>query len=206
MNAAAILWPEFSRGRPHHKNPTIDPMKLTKITRTNDLVRYVHEVDLSGGSKEDRDVTAYDAPLKKFDTALQALGAVAVKVMELDDTYGKGITVTSLGVSYTKAGTRSATIYFKKQIDKLAILHPMVTPAFQIDDPGEGEDKSQKRQVLPKHAGLVEDMLDQAIKYANGDRQQMQLPLGGKKAIAKADDDSDSGNLKFPPGSPESGD
>lgn len=181
-------------------------MKLTRITRTADLVRFVHEVQLEVGSKENRDITAHDAPLKKFDTALQALSAVAVKVLELPPEYENGIVVTGLGISYTKAGTRSATIYFKKQIDKLALLHPLVTPTFQIDDPGQGEDKSQKRQVLPKHAGLVEEMLDQAIKYASGDRQQMQLPLGGKKAVAKADDDSDSGNLKFPPGSPESGD
>lgn len=174
-------------------------MKLTKITRTSDLVRYVHEVQLGHGSTEDRDVTAYDVPLKKFDTALQALGPVAVKVMELDEAYVKGVVVTTLAISYTKAGTRSAMIYFKKQIDKLALLHPMVTPTFQIDDPGEGEDKSQKRQVLPKHAALVEEMLEQAIKYADGERQQMQLPLGGKKTDEpKAGDDK--GQLKFPGG------
>lgn len=182
-------------------------MKLTKITRTRSLVRFVHEIQLESGSTENRDVTAHDAPLKSFDKALQALGDVAVKVMELPGEYVKGVVVHSLAISYTKAGTRSATIYFKKQIDKLALLHPMVTPTFQVDDPGEGEDKSQKRQVTPKHAALVEEMLDQAVKYANGDRQQMQLPLGGKKTPEhKSDEGSESGSLKFPEGSMGAGD
>lgn len=192
----SLYYPDF-----HAERRKTQPMnmKLTKITRTSDLVRFVHEVQLGGGSTEDRDVTAYDAPLKKFDTALQALGAVAVKVMELDESYVKGVTVTSLAISYTKVGTRSATIYFKKQIDKLSILHPIASPTFQIDDPGEGEDKSQKRQVLPKHAALVEEMLEQAIKYADGERQQMQLPLGGKKTTEPKGDE-DKGQLKFPGG------
>ncbi len=163
-------------------------MKMLKITRTSDLVRFRHEVTLPIGTTEERDVTAHDAPKKKFDTALQALAAVAVKVLELPSEYAKGITVVSLGISHTKHGTRSATIYFTKQIDKLELEHELKTPSFRIDDPAAGEDKELKRQVIPTHASLVEDMITQAIQYADGDRLQMSLPLGDKsKKDAEAD-------------------
>ncbi len=163
-------------------------MKMLKITRTADLVRFRHEVTLPIGTTEERDVTAHDAPKKKFDAALQALAEVAVKILELPLEYGKGITVVSLGISRTKHGTRSATIYFTKQIDKLELVHAMATPSFRIDDPAAGEDKELKRQVLPRHASLVEDMITQAEQYAEGDRLQMSLPLG-EKTTKEAEDD-----------------
>lgn len=153
-------------------------MKMLKITRTDSLVRFRHEVKTESGVEE-RDVTAHEAPLKKFDTALQALAAVAAKMLELPAEYAKGILVHSLGLTYTKKGTRSATIYFRKKLDATDTSHSMDTPAFQIDDGGDGEDT--RRQCAPKHAALVEEMITAAENYANGKRQQMQLPLEDRK-------------------------
>lgn len=155
------------------------PGKMLKIVRTDSLVRYRHEFKTENGVGEG-DITEHDAPLKKFDDALQALSAVAAKVLECPPDWADGITVTSLAISYTKAGTRSATIGFKKSLDSTSTMHGMDTPAFQIDDAGDKEEG--RRQCTPTHAKACIAMIERAEEYAAGDRQQMQLPLPSTKA------------------------
>lgn len=152
-------------------------MKLLKITRTDTLVRFVHEVKTETGI-EDRDHTAHEAPLAEFDQALANLAPVAAKVLELPPDYAVGISVHTLSLTYTKQGTRTATLTFKKQLDSTLSMHPMATPAFQIDDGGTGEDT--RRQCTPKHAAAIVRMIEAAEAYANGSRQQMQLGLKDK--------------------------
>jgi hypothetical protein len=154
--------------------------KILRLTRTDSLVRYRQEFKTDTGIEE-RDITSHDAPLKKLDDALQALAPVAAKVLELPPDYAKGIVVHSVGISYTKAGTRSAIIYFKKALDATSTNHGMDTPSFQIDDAGDGEEG--RRQVVPKHAALVDELIDQAEDYADGKRQQVQLPLAVDRAV-----------------------
>jgi len=155
------------------------PGKMLKIVRTDSLVRYRHEFKTENGVGEG-DITEHDQPLKKFDDALQALGPVAAKILECDPEWAKGIVVHSLAISYTKAGTRSATIGFKKSLDSTSTMHGMDTPAFQIDDAGDKEDG--RRQCTPTHAKAVMTMIERAEEYAAGDRQQAQLPLASTKA------------------------
>lgn len=155
------------------------PGKLLKIVRTDQLVRYRHEFKTENGIGEG-DITEHDAPLKKFDDALQALAPVAAKLLECDPEWAKGITVHSLAISYTKAGTRSAIIGFKKSLDSTSAMHGMDTPAFQIDDAGDKEDG--RRQCTPTHAKAVILMIERAEEYAAGERLQMQLPLASTKA------------------------
>jgi hypothetical protein len=148
--------------------------KLIKVVRTDSFVRFIHEVKTQTGV-ETHNIVAHEAPLKTFDKALQALAAVAVKQLELPADYTKGIVVKSMSLSYTKHGTRSASIEFIKDLDATDGSHIITTPVFQFDDAkGEGE---HRRQCAPKHAALIEDMVDETIKYAKGKRQQMQLPL-----------------------------
>lgn len=165
-------------------------MKLLKITRTDTEVRFVHEVKTETGFEE-RDHTAHEAPLKKFDDALKALGPVAAKVLELPATYADGITVQTLTLSYTKNGTRSAQIFFTKALDATSTQHPMKTPTFQVDDGGKDEDT--RRQCTPSHAKAVQEMIDRAEDYANGKRQQMLLTFKEEAAKGK-------GKLEMLPG------
>lgn len=200
---SAVVYPDFNRGRPH--NPPMN-MKMLKITRTKDLVRFRHEVTIDAGGLEERDVIAHEAPLKKFDDTMQALAAVVAKQLETGPDWAKGITVFSLGLSYTKHGTRSATIYFTKGLDATSTQHSLATPAFQIDDGAKGEDS--RRQCPPTHAQLVIDMIKRAEDYANGKRQQMQLPLQTEAERKKAEGEKagETGTLKFPAGSAGAGD
>lgn len=192
-------------------------MKLLRIMRTDSLVRYRHEVTgettKANSSKkqgetedytgtEERDVIAHDAPLKKFDDCLQALRKVAAKVLECPPDWAETVVVKSLSISHTKNGTRSASIGFTKSIHSTSSLHGMATPFFRIDD-----DKEEgRRQCAPTHADMVVDMIREAEKYANGKRQQMQLPLGEAEKVKSGMSKEDlTEPIKFPEGSAAAG-
>lgn len=175
--------------------------KLLKISRDESAVRFRHEVQgetlklpdpknpgktIDHTSMEERTVVAHETPLKSFDEALQELTSVACSILELGVSYQKGIEVRALGISYTKHGTRSAQIFFRKYLDKTETWHPLATPVFQIDEPKSQE--TSKRQCSAPHAKLVADMIREANKYAAGKRQQTLLDFDGK---AKGDSDDD---------------
>lgn len=200
----SLIDPSLTRGQP--QNPPMN-MKMLKITRTKDAVRFKHEVTIDAGGIEERDVTAHEAPLKIFDDALQALAAVAAKVLECDPEWANSVTVHSLAISHTKHGTRSATIGFVKALDATSTQHSMATPAFQIED-CVNKSEATRRQVAPKHAEAVLEMIKRAEDYANGKRQQMQLPFqtDDEKKKAEGKEASETGTLKFPRGTAAAGD
>jgi len=186
-------------------------MKMLKILRTEGFVRFVHEVagptikandpKNPGSTKdhqtmENRKVTAHEIPLKSFDKALQALADVACNILEVGAGYAKGITVLSLGISYTKSGVRSAIIVFNKTIDATGTAHRMQTPMFQIDD-GATPDEGRK-QCTKQHAAAVDKMIDEAVKYAAGERQQGTLKFEGSAGDDGSAEDDDNPPLPFP--------
>lgn len=168
-------------------------MKLLKIQRTDTFVRFSHEAKgptikandpknpgqtKDHVSTEERVVTAHEAPMKSFDTALQALADVAANILETGQDWKKGVKVLALSMSYTKSGIRSASITFTKTLDATGEPHQMTTPLFQIDDgstPAEG-----RRQCSKKHAEAVAVMIREAEKYAEGERQQTMLNFGAE--------------------------
>lgn len=175
--------------------------KLLKISRDESAVRFRHEVQgetlkvpdpkspgktMDQTSIEERDVTAHEAPLPSFDTALQDLADVAVGMLELGVQYANGLIVRGLCVSYTKKGTRSVQIRVLKFLDRTRAQHPLQTPVFQIDEGKEGEDG--KRQCTPTHAKAVAEMIKEANKYAAGKRSQQLLDLDGKGSADDADE------------------
>lgn len=151
-------------------------MKILKVIRDEDRVQFRHEVQ---GHKavEERDHTCHEAPLKSFDDALQSLSDAVVNVLELGQGYKKGMKISAVTFSYTKKGTRSAAVTFSKDLDATNGAHRLTTPVFQFDDAAEGEDSGQRRQCTKKHAQLLEVVIEETEKYANGDRQQRLLPL-----------------------------
>lgn len=156
-------------------------MRLLKIIRNESFVRFVREVTITKGTEEKQDITAHEAPLPSFDKALQALTDVAANILEVGQDYKKGMAIVSVSISHTKAGTRSVSIAFVKKIDATGTDHRLDTPVFQVDDAGKGEEGGQRRQCSKKHAELVADFLDEAVKYANGKRAQQMLPLDDGK-------------------------
>lgn len=178
-------------------------MKLIKIQRTDKYVRFRQEVQgelmkandpknpgtsITHQGTEERDITCHEVPLKAFDDALQDLAAVACKALELPSDYSGGMTVTTLILTYTKMGTRSASIAFRKHINATETSHIMDTPVFQIDD---GSKEEGRRQCTAGHAEKVCEMIKQAERYAAGKRQQKLLDFD-----AKSDDDDEGGGTE----------
>lgn len=123
-------------------------------------------------STEEIDLTAHDAPLESFDKALQSLAPVVAKVMDCDPEWAGKVEITSLSVSHTENGTRTATVAFTRPLLAGASVHPLKTPAFQIeDDKATGE----KAQVTPGHAERVVAVIKEAQRYVLGERSQQTL-------------------------------
>lgn len=170
-------------------------LKILKITRTDSFVQIRHEVTgytvktnapgAAGGVKEatgteERDITAHEAPMKSFDKALQALTDVVANILETGEEWKKGIVIKTVAFSYTKKGTRSAAIFFTRDLDATETAHRMSTPFFQIDDAAEGEEG--RRQCAKEHAKAIAKVISEAEKYADGERDQRMLPLDDGKS------------------------
>ena len=166
-------------------------MKIMQIVRTDEFVRIKHQVGTKIAS-ETRDVTYHEAPLKAFDDALQALAPICGNWVGAGADYGSDVTVRSVTLSFTKSGTKSATIAFKKPLDINDAGLLMSTPCVQIDEPYANEDT--RRECHKKQAEAIYKLLGHAEDYVNGDRQQMVLPLPKEK-----EEPEDGDALKFPP-------
>lgn len=175
-------------------------MKLLKIIRTDKFVRYAVEIpgeDIKSNNPDDSakpnvrkgtesmDVTCHEAPLPAFDNALASLADVACNILEVGQSYKKGMSVHALSLSYTKSGVRSAQIFFKKQLDGFESDHAMSTPVFQIDDDKTGKGR---KQCAKKHAEAVIEMIKQASRYVDGKRSQTLLDFKEEKP----DEDDDN--------------
>jgi len=148
--------------------------KLLKVTREDKAVIIRDEV-MGSLSTENRNIEYHEAPLKSFDDALQALAPVVKAVMEVPEKWIETIKVKALSVSHTAAGTRNATIVFVRPMAATDQTHRMTTPAVRIDDPADGEEG--EREISPAHASAVAAMIEEAERYAKGERQQVLLPL-----------------------------
>jgi hypothetical protein len=172
-------------------------MKLLKITREDSFVQIRFEAKgpaitannpekpgetSTFQSTQDSEVTAYEAPLKSFDKALQALADVVVKVLEMDRAWRQGLKIRSVTISHAKHGTRSVAITFLKDLDATGLPHRMTTPSFRIDDSDEG-----RAHVAKPHAAMVVKVFEEARKYVQGERQQLTLSIEGTK---KKEDDT----------------
>lgn len=149
-------------------------MKLLKITRDDKFVEY--QIETAGHqAEEDRTVRCHEAPLQSFDDALQNLGDVAAKILELRND--SGVTVKSLAIRRTKHGTRSAVITISRHLKTTDKPHRFRTPVFQFDDPTEDE---EPRECTKEQAELLNIVVSEAEKYVAGERQQRLLPLDGE--------------------------
>jgi hypothetical protein len=187
--------------------------KILKVVRTDSFVKIRQELHRSSeqktapdknnpglpttktvNSSSEVEETAHEAPLPAFDTALQALAAVACNVMGLGAPYAKGVNVVSVALSYTNTGIRTAVIGFTKQMDSVDGQHPMKTPAFQIDDGKKPEDG--RMQCAKQHAETVKDFIKQAQRYAAGERSQQLLKFD-ESDDEDVQEDDDTAPLPF---------
>lgn len=173
-------------------------MKFNYLLREDTLVRTITEVPNKGGHIEENDVTAHEAPHPEMDKAFENLIDCVTRICELASP--QTIEPYYLTLSYTKHGTRSATIGYRRTLSATNKTYKYKTPSFKMDDPAQDEDL--ERQCTKDEAKLVEALINEGIRYVTGERQQRLLPLddenaepkGGKKTqgdLLDGDDDDD---------------
>lgn len=133
-------------------------------------------------SSETITVESPDVPLESFDKALQALGVVAAKQLDCDNDWSGKIEVISLSISYNERGVRTVVINFIKPLLQGATLHPLKTPAFQIDD---DKQSGERRQCTENHADRVSAAIKEAQRYVLGERGQGVLGFEEEEEEAK---------------------
>lgn len=170
---------KFAKRLLTHKTKT---MKILKVTREEKYIA-IRDEKLGSMSVENRDIEYHEAPLQSFDNSLQALKAVVKAALEVPEKWTEIIQVKSLSITYTKQGTRSAQIAFNREMALTGTTHRMNTPAVRIDDPADGEEGQS--EVTHEHAGMIATMILEAEKYAEGERQQILLPLDNQHDTAE---------------------
>jgi hypothetical protein len=161
-------------------------MKFNYLLREDASVRTIVEKQNDADHMETYDVTAFEAPHPEMDKALAALAPVCQRIAELASV--ATIDPYYLTVSYTKHGTRSATIGFRRKLEATGKVYKFKTPAFKIDDPADDEDTD--RQCSTDESDLIIAVINEGIRYAKGERQQILLPLDDPNAEPKAGKDS----------------
>ena len=130
-------------------------------------------------------ITAKEEPLPSLTKAWEKLKAVFCDVLELDASYSDGLTITTISIRRTKAGTRSVVLGATKQLEcRRDFLHKMQTPCFQIDKSADGE--SGGVEVEKKMADAVAKAIHESERYMQGERSQQLLNFDEAKAGLQA--------------------
>lgn len=151
------------------------------------IMKVVANPQLDSAEKDlvESKVTSKSEPLPEFTEAFANLGTVFCSIMELDPSWREGLTITHLSISRTKQGTRSVTLSGTKQLEcRSGFLHPVSTPCVQVDDATEGESGAVAIPMALQEA--VEEAIEQAERYMNGERSQAEINFQEAKAGLQA--------------------
>jgi hypothetical protein len=139
-------------------------------------------------------ITAREEPLASLTKAWNALPGVFCEIMELDNSYTEGLTITKLSIRRTKQGTRSVILEATKQLEcRSEFLHTMSTPCVQIDKAADGE--SGAVQLEKKLCDKVHKAIHEAERYMEGERSQTLLNFDDAKAALQATADLGKGDM-----------
>ena len=156
-------------------------MKLKELIREETEISFTIIQANEQGHEEVIEITSAEAPHPEMDNALAALPPIIKRVEELAGT--EGITPYGLTVSYSKHGTRTAVLKFRKKSGITGKTYKRKTVAIQIDDPADEEDG--ERNVEDSEKTMIETLINEGKRYADGERQQILLPLDNPEAEPK---------------------
>lgn len=148
-------------------------MQFKKLVREDTQIQTIYNKANADGHIETFDITAHEAPHPEMDKALEALAPVCQDIKELASV--QTIKPYGITVSYTKHGTRSCSILFTRKLEATGGTYKDKTPAFQIDDPADGED--DPRECKAEQTDLLIKTITEGERYAGGERLQILLPL-----------------------------
>ena len=130
-------------------------------------------------------ITAKEEPLESLSKAWDGLKKVFISILELPDDYVDGLTVTTMSIRRTKAGTRSVTMEATKQLEcRQSFLHTITTPCVQIEPSADGE--SGAVEIETKLALAVMKAIHESERYMEGERSQQLLDFDKAKAGLRA--------------------
>lgn len=169
-------------------------MELQFITRGTKSI--VFKVERPGQIEEETaTITAHEAPLESFNEAMNNLRTVIREMLELPEKWVDTVMVKTLSISRTKAGTRSVSIAFART-GKTGRTFTAPTPLFRIDSP-ENEDEKIDPELSKKSIELVVIMINEAMRYVEGERAQALLPFE-KSETEGGEDESEDGQEELP--------
>ena len=130
-------------------------------------------------------ITAKEEPLPSLTEAWDGLRKVFTSILELPDDYVNGLTITTLSIRRTKAGTRSVTMEATKQLEcRQSFLHTLSSPCVQIEPSADGE--SGAVEIDKKLASAVMKAIHESERYMEGERSQQLLDFDKAKSALNA--------------------
>lgn len=130
-------------------------------------------------------ITAKEEPLESLSKAWDELKQVFTSILELPDNYVDGLSITTLSIRRTKAGTRSVMMEAAKQLEcRQSFLHTLTTPCVQIEPSADGE--SGAVEIEKNLAAAVMKAIHESERYMEGERSQQLLDFDKAKAGLQA--------------------
>ena len=124
-------------------------------------VKYDGErVEIHYGVKDSRcqlKLVSTDAPTAEFLQALQAFDAAVLEVLELPDTYARGLTIRGVSISYDEDGDPKCTVTAAKAITASDAPASFNTP---------------HGSLFANDLALLNELMEQARLYIDGQRRQ----------------------------------
>jgi hypothetical protein len=145
-------------------------MRITKVRLKQRAVVIHYESE-----KDTFEITSRDNPLPSFVKAVEALGAVVLRVLHLPETYGTNLKATGLTMT-AKQETELVTIVAQKELPDAHSPFNIATPMRFLSHPE--EEGSYSPALDDGDVAAVQTVIEEAKKYVKGERAQGQLPLG----------------------------
>ena len=157
-------------------------MRIHKV-KQKDRVTVVYSTENKEGKVDDYSLSCNEKPLPSFTKAMNALVDHVLEICELGDEQARSLTVT--GVSFNYQGDEEimgAVITAEKNLDTANAPLVLNTPHLPSRDASAHGDQPV---LTPECVTDLLRLQQEAEKYVNGQRLQMQLKLDDDKKGAK---------------------
>lgn len=159
-------------------------MRITKVSwndaETKVCIEYSKESPANNKLRDEFSLKCNEPPLESFKDSLKALVPYVVKDLELPDSYATTLKVR--GVTFSFGGefdTMGAVVTSLKTLRNSNAPLVLNTPHKTVEPYNEGGDESNCLSL--GFCSALDDVIEEAIKYVQGNRAQQQLPLKNKE-------------------------
>lgn len=143
-------------------------MPFTKIKHSKGTTTFTRVEDRANKDSVEQTLTSHETPRPEFNTALQALTSWVVRICELPIDYATDMTVTGVSISVGEYGGCVVTA-LKKVADANSpvVINTPHVPATATSENGP--------EMPPSTVQLVDVLEEEALRFWNGERAQVEL-------------------------------